>query len=459
MARRNRLRNAPRRSSKFLKYFFVTLVAATVATAAMAAYVLFEREAPELVLEKDLHYLGGTVELPLQVTDRKSGVRSITITLSQNDTTAELLKKTFPRQAWLTTAGPNTVSEKVAIDARAAGFAEGEAELLFSVRDFSLNNLMRGNHTKKRIAVIIDTTPPRVSIHHAQRYIRPGGSGIAIYTVSEPPARHGVMIDSTVFPGAPLPGKDQYIAYFALPWDAEAPRSTVVFATDAAGNEGTAPFATNFRTVAEKRDTLTISDQFLQRKLPEFHEHYPEMSGTLLEQFLFLNNQVRVENDNFIAQICQTSEPNRLWSDRFLRMPGAKRGGFPDQRTYVYNGEVVDVQTHLGVDIASTQHASIRAANRGKVVFTDYLGIYGNTVILDHGQGVFSLYSHLSSYETTLGSLVEKDEPIGRTGVSGMAGGDHLHFSMLVHGIFVSPLEWWDQNWIDINIQNILNEL
>jgi murein DD-endopeptidase MepM/ murein hydrolase activator NlpD len=458
MARRNRLRNAPRRSSNFLKYFFVTLVVATVATAALAAYILFEREEPELVLEQDLYYLGGKVELPLQVSDRKSGIRSITITLNQDQETAVLLKKTFPRQAWLTAAGPATVKEKVVIDAKTAGFAEGEAELLISVRDFSLNGMLRGNLIEQRIPVMIDTTPPRVSINHAQRYIRSGGTGIVVYAVSEPPARHGVMINTTFFPGAPLPGKDSYIAYFALPWDAETPTSTMVLAADAAGNEGTAPFAITLRKVAEKQDTLTVSDQFLQRKLPEFEEHYPEMRGTLLEQFLFLNNQVRVENNTLIAEACATSEPNRLWSDRFLRMAGAKRAGFADQRTYVYNGEVVDAQTHLGVDIASTQHDSVRAANRGKVVFIDYLGIYGNVVILDHGQGVFSLYSHLSRFETTLGALVEKDEPIGRTGVSGMAAGDHLHFSMLVHGIFVTPLEWWDQNWVDVNIQNILNE-
>lgn len=459
MARRNRLRNAPRRSSKFLKYFFVTLVAATLTVTALAAYILFEQEVPELVLEQDLYYLGGKVELPLQVTDRKSGIRSISVTLNQDTETAVLLKKTFPRQAWLTAAGPDTVKEKVVIDAKTAGFAEGEAELLVSVWDFSLNGMLRGNHTEKRITVMIDTTPPRISINHAQRYIRPGGTGIAVYNVSEQPTRHGVVIDSTFFPGAPLPGKNNYIAYFALPWNAEAPKNIMVLAADAAGNEGTAPFATTLRNVAEKQDTLTISDSFLQRKLPEFEDHYPEMSGSLLEQFLFLNNQVRVENSAIIAEICATSEPNRLWSDRFMRMPGAKRAGFADQRTYVYNGKVVDNQTHLGVDIASTQHDSVRAANRGKVVFADYLGIYGNMVILDHGQGVFSLYSHLSSFETTLGTRVEKDEPIGRTGVSGLAGGDHLHFSMLIHGIFVTPLEWWDQHWLDVNIQNILNEL
>ena len=125
--------------------------------------------------------------------------------------------------------------------------------------------------------------------------------------------------------------------------------------------------------------------------------------------------------------------------------------------SYLYQGKAVDEQTHLGVDIASTMQAEIRAANRGKVVFAEYLGIYGNTVILDHGQGLFSLYSHLSSIEASSGTVVEKNQRLGRSGVSGMAGGDHLHFSMLVHGVFVTPVEWWDQHWIDVNIKAAVN--
>ena len=101
-----------------------------------------------------------------------------------------------------------------------------------------------------------------------------------------------------------------------------------------------------------------------------------------------------------------------------------------EQRSYMYNGQAVDYQTHLGVDIASLRNAEIRAANRGKVIFADYLGIYGNVVIIDHGQGVASLYSHLSSIETPVGTMVEKDQPIAHSGSTGMAGGDHLHFSM-----------------------------
>jgi murein DD-endopeptidase MepM/ murein hydrolase activator NlpD len=139
-------------------------------------------------------------------------------------------------------------------------------------------------------------------------------------------------------------------------------------------------------------------------------------------------------------------------------MPGAGRAGFADQRTYFHKGQEIDKQTHLGIDIASNERAEIRAANRGRVVFADYLGIYGNVVIIDHGQGISSLYSHLSRIEATVNKLVEKNEIIGRSGTSGMAAGDHLHFSMLVHGIFVTPVEWWDQNWINVNIKNIIGK-
>ena len=139
-------------------------------------------------------------------------------------------------------------------------------------------------------------------------------------------------------------------------------------------------------------------------------------------------------------------------------MPGAGRAQYADQRTYVYQGKAVDEETHLGVDIASLAQSEVRAANKGKVIFAEYLGIYGNTIILDHGQGLYSLYCHLSSIGVTPGSIAEKGQPMGKTGSTGMAGGDHLHLSMLVHGIFVTPVEWWDQHWIDVNIKAALNE-
>lgn len=458
MAKHIRLRSASRRGG-----FFKTLLLALATVAALAlcvvAFLLFEFEKPTLVLEKEVKYLGGKVELPLRVTDQKSGISAIVITLKQGDKTAQLLEKTFERKAWFKPAGPTSLSEKVLIDAQKAGIKEGQAELTISVRDFSLNGLFRGNETLQRIPVTMDTKPPKVVLLQAQQVIQPGGSGVAVYTISESPGRHGVMIDDTFFPGFPVGKKDAYICYFALSWDAKKPEKTKVVASDEAGNEMAIPFASTFKPAQIKRDSITISEQFLQQKIPEFEQHYPELKGTLLEKYLFVNNQMRHSNAETIAKACADTAPQQLWSDRFLRMPGSGRAGFADQRTYLYNGESIDTQTHLGVDIASLERAEIRAANRGKIVFADYLGIYGNMIIIDHGQGIASLYSHLSSIDTAVGTMVEKDQPIGRSGLTGMAGGDHLHFSMLVHGIFVTPKEWWDQHWIDVNIKSALNAL
>jgi len=351
------------------------------------------------------------------------------------------------------------VNETISLDAKRAGAKEGKAELVITINDFSLNGMLKGNATIARFPVSIDTKPPRVTIQHAQRYIMPGGSGIVVYGLSEPSLRHGVMIDSTLFQGYPLQGSNKrYIAYIGLPWNSSKPENTRVIAVDQAGNEGNAVFSMNFKKPKEKKDRINISDGFLKKKLPEFQEHYPEMKGSDIDRYLIVNRKIRISNAEQIAEICSNTVSEQLWQDRFIRMPGAGKAGFADQRTYYYKNEPIDHQTHLGMDIASTARVAIKAANSGKVIFAEYLGIYGNTVILDHGQGLSSLYSHLSSIDTKPGNMVNKDEVIGKSGTTGMAGGDHLHFSMLVHGIFVTPIEWWDQHWIDVNINNVIND-
>ena len=141
------------------------------------------------------------------------------------------------------------------------------------------------------------------------------------------------------------------------------------------------------------------------------------------------------------------------WQGAFGRLPGsATRSGFGDRRTYFYQGQKIDQQFHLGVDLASLSQSPIPAANKGKIVFADRLGIYGKTIIIDHGFGLFSMYSHLSGFDRHVDQMVSKGEIIGRTGNTGLAGGDHLHFSVLVNDVFVNPLEWWDATWIIHNV-------
>ena len=96
---------------------------------------------------------------------------------------------------------------------------------------------------------------------------------------------------------------------------------------------------------------------------------------------------------------------------------------------------------------------AVEAANSGTVAFAGDLGIYGNTVMLDHGIGLFTLYSHLSSIDVRQGEAVERRQVLGKTGETGLAAGDHLHYGVYLHGVAVLPVEWWDPKWIRDNIQ------
>ena len=128
---------------------------------------------------------------------------------------------------------------------------------------------------------------------------------------------------------------------------------------------------------------------------------------------------------------------------------------FGDRRTYLYQGKAVDQQTHLGEDLASLVQSPVNAGNNGVVVFAEPLGIYGQTVILDHGLGVFSSYSHLSQIDVKVGDKVEKGAVLGQTGTTGLAVGDHLHFAINLQGEFVDPLEWWDPHWLKDQVERV----
>jgi murein DD-endopeptidase MepM/ murein hydrolase activator NlpD len=124
----------------------------------------------------------------------------------------------------------------------------------------------------------------------------------------------------------------------------------------------------------------------------------------------------------------------------------------------MYKGKEIDQQVHLGFDLAVTSAVAVVAANDGKVVHASPLGIYGNCVIIDHGLGVQSLYAHLSSFDVKVGDTVTKGQPIGRSGMTGLAGGDHLHFTMLVNGNAVNAVEWWDKKWMEDRVLRKVRE-
>lgn len=447
-----RLKQKPRSksiSTRFLLIFSLLLFAA----AAYGYLTYFEGEIP-LIQGKDVPaYIGKKTTVSLSVSDQKSGLRDINIVVSQGDHEKEVFSKKFLRKGNGPVAGPSSEEIVVELDPKTLGLKDGEALLKVQVRDFSFRSMLKGNLAQFSQTIPVDTKAPQISIIHSERYIKPGGAGIVIYRVDDS-VTHGVRLNGDYHPGFPLTdGSDKkYISYIALRFSAKTISEAVIFAEDAAGNRSIKPFVPELKKPDQKKDRINIPDSFLARKIPEFEQHYPQMEGDMVEKYLYANREVRKMNNQKIHDLCMNPTPKQLWSGRFLRMAGSGRAGFADHRTYYYKDKAIDKQVHLGMDIASTKHAEIKAAGTGTVIHSDYLGIYGNMVMLDHGQGVYSLYSHLSQINVAPGDNLNQGDILGYSGITGMAGGDHLHFSMLINGIFVTPKEWWDQHWITVTI-------
>jgi len=416
------------------------------------AVVGFEGEKPGLELSLLSSNIGADRQVPLQVSDRKSGVRSIWVALAKKGKEYVVLDEDFERserKVYDTTLQINIDPIKLGID-------DGPAVLRIVARDNSWRRWWHGNIAYIEKEVIIDTQPPEIHVISRLHYLNQGGSGLVIYRLTEPCPQSGVYVGNSFFPGHNGLLRDEkiFLAFIALDVDQGPDTRIFLSATDPAGNQAQARFHYSIRARKFKKDTVNISDRFLQRKIPQFAVENPQQSGrSMLDQFVWANRNLRTENYNKISEIAATSRGVMHWKSAFLRMPGsARKAGFGDQRTYRYRSQIVDRQVHRGIDLASVLRAPVPAANHGRVAYAGPLGIYGNTVLVDHGCGLFSNYSHLSRIDVQENQMVSRGDIIGRTGSTGLAGGDHLHFGIAVQGTFVNPVEWWDAAWIKNNI-------
>jgi murein DD-endopeptidase MepM/ murein hydrolase activator NlpD len=199
---------------------------------------------------------------------------------------------------------------------------------------------------------------------------------------------------------------------------------------------------------------LALSDDFLERKVPAIERACGlRPSGTLLDRYLHINRELRRQNEARIRELTTTSTPQPLWNGVFHMQPNTvSTSSFADRRRYTYRGTEVDHQTHLGCDLAAPGANQIAAVQDGIVVYTGDLGVYGNTVIVDHGLGIFSLYGHLGGFAVRPGERVTQGQSLGPMGDTGLAMGAHLHFSIIVNGVHVDPMEWWHPIWFDTHI-------
>ena len=428
----------------------VVLILIVVAVVAGGGYYLrprLESVPPEVAVSPNVDVLG-VVPLEIRVTDGGTGLKSVTATLFQGGTEHSLASEQFDKP----------VSEKTIVLAatKASGLKEGPAVLHVLARDASLWHFFSGNATVLDKNLTIDITPPTLELVADDRYVNFGGVGAIVYKTSADTATSGVKIGDYFFPGFVGQIKDHpdhLLALFAHPYNAEPDARPTLVATDRAGNAREMRLAYELKNVRYKKSTLPLSDTFLQNKVAPLLADAAARQGASKDVFVAVNKRLRKENEDRITAITTKATPSMLWSGAFAQLSNSKvEANFADQRTYTYNGETIDTAYHLGYDLSVTKHYPVEASNSGTVAFAGDLGIYGNAVIIDHGLGLFSLYGHLSAIDVKAGDSITKRQILGKTGETGLAAGDHLHFGIYLDGVAVLPVEWWDQKWIDENI-------
>ena len=422
----------------------------------------FEGEKPSVTLELPSLSIKASQELSILVSDTKSGMRMIWIGLYKDGKEVVLLDKDFQSPEYKDRK-IHKETFKIKIEPGKIGVSDGKAILRIVARDLSWRGWWHGNKTYIEKNVTIDTLAPEIDILSRTHNISQGGAALAIYRLSEPCPKSGICVGENFFPGYSGYFKDHdiFMTFFALSYDQGPKTEIFVKASDQAGNIKRAGISYYIKKKTFKKDILNISDQFLNCKMPEFDIDVPGDSKTaMLDKFLKVNRDLRKTNYRTVTELGGKTDASLYWNGAFIRLPrSANKAGFADQREYKYKGRLIDRQVHLGVDLASVAHSPIPAANNGKVAFVDSLGIYGKTVIIDHGFGLHSMYSHLSGFDVQKGQMVAKGEIIGRTGITGLAGGDHLHFGILIHNTFTNPVEWWDATWIKNNITGKINDV
>ncbi|HXT69030.1 MAG TPA: M23 family metallopeptidase [Vicinamibacterales bacterium] len=429
---------------------------------------------PQLAIEKPDRVVGQAGTLEVTATAPAAKLSSLTIALEQGGKTIPLYSLNGAQTATVTRVGADQLRVSRSIGKQdLPELQSGPARIVVSAtRPAFLNLRTLASTTSKDFQVRLE--PPRITILSTKHYINLGGSEMVVYRATPPDVASGVRVGEIEYPGFPaagagVPGADPAtrIAFFALLHDQPINTPIAAFARDEAGNQARATFVDDVFPKPFKKSRIEIDDKFINRVVPEILEHSPELklaqpaesSPEMLAAFLRINGELRKLNAQEIAALAKKTSPERQWHETFVQLGNSQvEASFADHRTYVYKGKEVDQQTHLGFDLAVTAHVPVAAANSGTVLLAKWLGIYGNCVIIDHGMGVQSLYGHLQSFDVKEGDTVNRGQTVGRSDSTGLAGGDHLHFTLLVGGQMVNPVEWWDSHWIADRVERKLKE-
>lgn len=452
-------------SGKVWGFILVIFIAAII----IFGLKVFSTEAPVIKLSQQIKGIGKQTAIEFTVRDQEYPLKSVNVDVQQGN-------RTFPVSAaseihnapsppwWKFWAGHATSSgsfkAQIGHD-HIPDLKEGRATLEIVATNNSWGHFFKGGKTKFRLDLPVQLRPPQIEDLSGQIYVAQGGCNLVIFKVSPGTTRSGVQVGKYFFRSYPVKPSlhDTRMCLFAYPYNMNSKTAPSIVASDEAGNKTVSTFSCTFVPQKFRQRKLVLDKTFLARAVPAILSHTPQLhdQGSLVKNFLMLDTHLATIDSQLLLAYSQKTARRFLWKGPFVRLPNSEpEAHFGDRRTFSYQGKFVDHEVHFGYDLASVAHAPIPAANSGVVVFARYFGIYGNSILIDHGCGLQTLYGHLSSFAVKPGQHVTRGQIIGHTGKTGLAEGDHLHFSVLVDGVFVNPLEWWDPNWIRTRITSKL---
>ena len=441
----------------FLKFlFFLVILAALVSGGAW--YWAGRSAGPTIAIRQPGKFIGQNASLEMMVEAPEGKFSSIDATLEQGGKTfpvftldqpqGNIRQESADRLYVMRPVGKRALPDLQSGPARIV--VRASRPVLFGLRNVS-------STTTQDVTVRLE--PPQLSVLSTFHYVNHGGSEFVVYRATPADAESGVRVGNIEYKGFPATGVGitsdpaLRVAFFALLFDQDLNSQFQVYARDPAGNEALAALDHQVFPKPYSKSRIEIDDRFIGRVVPAIASNSPQEkipTDDLLTGFLKINGDLRQKNNQYLMELAKKSAPEMLFKGPFQQLGNSQvEARFADTRTYVYKGKEIDRQVHLGFDLAVTANVPVVAAERGTIVHASDLGIYGNCVVIDHGLGVQSLYGHLSSIGVKVGDTIEKGAEIGRSGMTGLAGGDHLHFTMLVGGQQVTPVDWWSEKWFE----------
>ena len=407
------------------------------------AFVLARSATPVIDLPSSVTSLGQATPITARIRD-PHGVRRLAAFVEQNGARYQVFELAQPSNLTDTTAN-FTAGVKTTPQLK-----DGKAKLILEATS---NDLLRKSARLERDVNVV-TQPPSVSVDSEQHYLYLGMADLATFSVSGSWTEAGVRVGDQTFRAWPMPGgKPGLFSLFAFAWNMPPGTAPLVYASNGAGNDVTSPLVVVFPKKEQPKYTthdLQVSDAFMQKVINELD---PNGTGDPVARFVKINTEMRRANNKTLSDLRLKTADKFLWSQPFMRQTHSQaESSFADVRNYIYKGKKIDQQVHLGYDLAVTQHIGVEASNDGKVVSAAPLGIYGNCIVVDHGYGLQTIYGHLSKIDVHEGDVVKRGQVMGLSGMTGMAGGDHIHFAMQLDGVQIDPKEWWDSHWIKDHI-------